>query len=52
MVSQRIWHILHLFFNMFFCQTGVITMTTTMMMMMMMKMVVMMMIVKMVKMLM
>ena len=54
MVSQRIWHILHLFFNMFFCQTGVITMTTTMMMMMMMmmKMVVMMMIVIMVKMLM
>ena len=53
MVSHRIWHILHLFFNMFFCQTGVITMTTTlMMMMMMMKMAVMMMIVIMVKMLM
>ena len=22
MVSHQIWHILHLFFNMFFCQTG------------------------------
>ena len=56
MVSHRIWHILHLFFNMFFCQTGVITMTTTMLLLllllMMMIMVVMMMIEIMVKMLM
>ena len=47
---------LHLFFKMFFCQTGVITMTTTMLLllllMMMMIMVVMMMIEIMVKMLM
>ena len=43
MVSHRIWHILHLFFNMFVFQKVVIMMTTTtttmMMMMMMMKMV-------------
>ena len=45
MVFHRIWHILHLFFNMFVFQKVVITMTTTtttttmMMMMMMMKMV-------------
>ena len=41
MVSHRIWHILHLFFNMFVFQKVVITMTTTttMMMMMMIKMV-------------
>ena len=29
MVSQRIWHIFNLFFNMFLFQTVVITMTTT-----------------------
>ena len=45
MVSHRIWHIFHLFFNMFLFQTVVITMTTTtttttiMMMMMMMMMI-------------
>ena len=44
LVSHRIWHILHLFFNMFLFQTVVITMTTTTTTMMMMMMMIMMMI--------